>query len=59
MFTRDLTEVMVRFRQPPVGYSTHDSETSYMRLRISPDVVIALGMMVMDKIGQLRADWRK
>ncbi len=42
------TEVMVRFRQPPVGYSTHDSETSYMRLRISPDVVIALGMMVMD-----------
>jgi glucose-6-phosphate 1-dehydrogenase len=41
------TEVMIRFRRPPVGYLSHDSDAAYMRLRISPDVVIALGMMVM------------
>ncbi len=41
------TEVMVRFREPPVGYLSNDSDSAYMRLRISPDVVIALGMMVM------------
>jgi glucose-6-phosphate 1-dehydrogenase len=41
------TEVLVRFRQPPVGYSS--PEAGYMRLRISPDVVIAFGMMVMDE----------
>ena len=39
------TEVLIRFRRPPVGYATSDTASSHMRLRISPDVVIALGMM--------------
>jgi len=40
------TEVLVRFRRPPVGYPSSDSGSNHMRLRISPDVVIAMGMMV-------------
>jgi len=42
------TEVLIRFRQPPVGYCTSEACSNYMRLRISPDVVIALGMMLLD-----------
>ena len=40
------TEVLIRFRRPPVGYPSADSASNYMRLRISQDVVIAMGMMV-------------
>lgn len=50
------TEVLVRFRRPPVGYSSSDSTSNYMRLRISPDIVIATGMMVLSpgqETGQL------
>jgi len=41
------TEVLIRFRRPPVGYPPSDSASNYMRLRISPNVVIAMGMMAM------------
>jgi glucose-6-phosphate 1-dehydrogenase len=42
------TEVLVRFRQPPAIYSTKPSPANYFRFRISPDVVIAVGMQVLD-----------
>jgi glucose-6-phosphate 1-dehydrogenase len=42
------TEVLVRFRQPPAIYSQTASPANYFRFRISPDVVIAVGMQVMD-----------
>ena len=42
------TEVLVRFRQPPAIYSSTSSPANHFRFRISPDVVIALGMEVLD-----------
>jgi glucose-6-phosphate 1-dehydrogenase len=39
------TEVLVQFRRPPAVYSS-TPPTNYLRFRISPDVEIALGIMV-------------
>jgi glucose-6-phosphate 1-dehydrogenase len=41
------TEVLVQFRQPPGVYSPTLPPPNYLRFRISPDVQIALGVMVM------------
>jgi glucose-6-phosphate 1-dehydrogenase len=41
------TEVLVRFRRPPAVYSPTPPPPNYLRFRISPDVQIALGVMVM------------
>jgi glucose-6-phosphate 1-dehydrogenase len=40
------TEVMVQFRRPPAVYSSTCPPPNYLRFRISPDVQIALGVMV-------------
>jgi glucose-6-phosphate 1-dehydrogenase len=40
------TEVLVQFRKPPAVFST-STPANYFRFRISPDISIALGMMVM------------
>jgi glucose-6-phosphate 1-dehydrogenase len=40
------TEVLVRFRRPPAGFSPTPPPPNYVRFRISPDVQIALGVMV-------------
>ncbi len=40
------TEVFVRLRQPPAIYSPAPPPPNYLRFRISPDVEIALGVMV-------------
>jgi glucose-6-phosphate 1-dehydrogenase len=40
------TEVLVRFRRPPAVYSPTPPPPNYLRFRISPDVQIALGVMV-------------
>jgi glucose-6-phosphate 1-dehydrogenase len=40
------TEVLVRFRQPPAFYGPTPPPPNYLRFRISPDVQIALGVMV-------------
>ncbi len=40
------TEVFVRFRRPPAVYSPTPPPPNYLRFRISPDVGIALGVMV-------------
>jgi glucose-6-phosphate 1-dehydrogenase len=37
------TEVVVRLRQPPTMFHGFDLESNYCRLRISPDVTIAIG----------------
>jgi len=51
------TEVLIRFRRPPVAASSSQASSNYMRLRISPDVVIAMGMMVLapgqETVGEL------
>jgi glucose-6-phosphate 1-dehydrogenase len=40
------TEVLVQFRRPPGVYSQNPPPPNYLRFRISPDVAIALGVMV-------------
>jgi glucose-6-phosphate 1-dehydrogenase len=40
------TEVLVRFRRPPALFSAEAPPPNYVRFRISPDVAIALGVMV-------------
>jgi glucose-6-phosphate 1-dehydrogenase len=42
------TEVVVRLRQPPVVFSTCGAGPNYVRFRISPEIMIALGATVMD-----------
>ena len=37
------TEIVVRLRQPPTMYEGFDLKPNYCRLRISPDVTIAIG----------------
>jgi glucose-6-phosphate 1-dehydrogenase len=41
------TEVLVQFRRPPAVYSSTPPPPNYLRFRISPDVQIGLGVMVM------------
>ena len=42
------TEILVRLRRPPdVHHSQPPLQQNHIRLRISPDVVIALGMMIL------------
>jgi glucose-6-phosphate 1-dehydrogenase len=38
------TEILVRLRQPPTMYEGFDLKTNHCRLRISPDVAIAIGL---------------
>jgi glucose-6-phosphate 1-dehydrogenase len=40
------TEIQIHLRQPPTMYKHFDLESNYVRLRISPDVVLALGFNV-------------
>jgi glucose-6-phosphate 1-dehydrogenase len=41
------TEILVRLRRPPDLYGATGLSANYFRFRISPDVAIALGMMVL------------
>ena len=40
------TEVLVQFRRPPAVYSSVAPPPNYLRFRISPEMAIALGVMV-------------
>ena len=41
------TEVMVRLRRTPSVYSAHNAVPNHVRMRISPDICIAIGMNVL------------
>ena len=41
------TEVLVRLRKPPIAYASDNLTQNYVRLGVSPDTSIALGMMVL------------
>jgi glucose-6-phosphate 1-dehydrogenase len=41
------TEILVRLRRPPTVYDSEALAPNHIRLRISPDMAIALGMMVL------------
>ena len=40
------TEILIRLRQPPTMYKRYNLESNYVRLRISPDVILAFGFNV-------------
>jgi glucose-6-phosphate 1-dehydrogenase len=40
------TEIQIRLRQPPTMYKHYDLASNYVRLRISPDIVLALGFNI-------------
>lgn len=44
------TEILVRMRQPPTMYKQYSLEPNYVRLRISPDIVLAFGLNVTSPI---------
>ena len=46
------SEVLIRLRQPPTMYRNHDLHPNYVRLRISPDVVLAFGLNVISPLDQ-------
>jgi glucose-6-phosphate 1-dehydrogenase len=41
------TEIMVRFKHHPSAYSSIASKPNHIRFRISPDVTVAFGMLIM------------
>jgi glucose-6-phosphate 1-dehydrogenase len=41
------TEVLIRLRKPPTIYPADSLKRNHVRLRVSPDTTIALGMMVL------------
>lgn len=40
------TEVLIRLRQPPTMYKHYDLKSNYVRMRISPDIVLGFGLNV-------------
>ncbi len=40
------TEILIRLRQPPTMYKNYRLASNYVRLRISPDIVLAFGFNV-------------
>src|SRR5438876_1988253 len=49
------TEVLGRFRRPPTMFHNFDLEPNYCRLRISPDVTIAIGANVIAPAEETRS----
>jgi glucose-6-phosphate 1-dehydrogenase len=50
------TEVLVRLRQPPTMYRQYDLKSNYVRLRISPDIVLAFGFNVTSPVEKLKSE---
>ncbi len=46
------TEVVVRLRQPPTMYESYDLKPNYCRMRISPDITIAIGANVVAPVSE-------
>jgi glucose-6-phosphate 1-dehydrogenase len=44
------TEILIRLRQPPTMYQRYNLASNYVRLRISPDVVLAFGLNVVSPL---------
>jgi glucose-6-phosphate 1-dehydrogenase len=50
------TEITVRMLQPPTTYHNVNLKTNYFRFRLSPEIIIALGMNVMASGSESRAE---
>jgi glucose-6-phosphate 1-dehydrogenase len=46
------TEVLARFRQPPIAFLSGSDSANYMRFRISPEMTIAIGATVLSQSEQ-------
>ena len=44
------TEVLIRLRQPPTMFKHYDLNSNYVRMRISPDIVLGFGLNVTSPI---------
>ena len=50
------TEILVRLRRPPTMYRHYDLKSNYVRLRISPDVVLAFGFNVTSPVQESESE---
>jgi glucose-6-phosphate 1-dehydrogenase len=46
------TEILMRLRQPPTMYEHYNLKSNYVRLRISPDIVLAFGLNVTSPVDE-------
>jgi len=49
------TEVLIRMRQPPTMFKRYNLESNYVRLRISPDIIMGFGMNVTSPTEETRS----
>jgi glucose-6-phosphate 1-dehydrogenase len=50
------TEILVRLRQPPTMYTHYNLKPNYVRLRISPDIVLAFGLNVTSPVNESQSE---
>ena len=50
------TEILVRLRQPPTMYKHYTLESNYVRMRISPDIVLAFGLNVTSPVEETHSE---
>jgi glucose-6-phosphate 1-dehydrogenase len=50
------TEILIRLRRPPTMYRHYDLKSNYVRLRISPDVVLAFGFNVTSPVKESESE---
>ena len=50
------TEILVRLRQPPTMFKHYDLKSNYVRMRISPDIVIAFGFNITSPVEESRSE---
>jgi len=49
------TEIVIRLRQPPTMYKRYNLGANYVRLRISPDVVLAFGLNITSPVEESKS----
>ena len=50
------TEILIRLRRPPTMYHQYDLKSNYVRIRISPDVVLAFGFNVTSPVKESESE---
>jgi glucose-6-phosphate 1-dehydrogenase len=50
------TEILLHLRQPPTMYRRYDLASNYVRLRISPDIVLGFGMNVTSPVEESKSE---
>jgi glucose-6-phosphate 1-dehydrogenase len=50
------TEIQVHLRQPPTMYKSYCLKPNYVRLRISPDIILAFGINVTSPVDESRSE---